>query len=48
MLAEVAKALSRALSDAVRAALESWNRTARLAFLVIVFAIAATIYARYK
>ena len=48
MMTEITKVLARTLGDAIRPALESWNRTARLAFLLIVLAIAATIFARYR
>jgi len=40
--------IMKTLGEAVRPALTSWNRTARLAFLMITAAVAAAIYARFK
>lgn len=42
------KEIMKALGEAVRPALSSWSQTARLAFLMIATAMAATIYSRYK
>lgn len=44
----VLKPIMKALGEAVGPALGSWSRTARLAFLMITFAVAAAIYVRYK